>query len=62
MRKQKTMIVNKHTLELARKQLAVQYKKTYLVIQKALLTLFNKGIEKDKVATLIKETGDNYKK
>lgn len=59
------IIVNKHTLAFEEKKLRLQFKKTYLDIQKALLSFFNQEVDikkKEEIKSLIKETGQNYKR
>lgn len=58
-------IINKHTLAFEEKALRLQFKKTYLDIQKALLSFFNQEVDikkKEEIKSLIKETGQNYKR
>lgn len=59
------IIVNRHTLAFEEKKLRLQFKKTYLDIQKALLSFFNQEVDikkKEEIKSLIKETGQNYKR
>lgn len=59
------IIVNRHTVQLAREELELQFKETYLDIQEVLVKFLKRAKteeEKEKIKGMIKDVGEVYKK